>query len=351
MGYEVLDTDGARRELPSTPVPPSEVVAYDALPAPDAPGDASDPQRSRSPVDRWRVTAAEPLHLKQLGLFPVAFTAVVLLLVGWAVGGSLATRRAEGAADAERASRLAVVATVTHVDTVSGSRVADFTVRLANAGPLPVALVLSPDDARPTTTTPLVRPLGGAAIVPAGGNLSASLRLAVDCTRYQDVRGALRVPLRTSDGVVHRLPVSDDGAITSNVYGGSPCTQGLPTLDAGLAGTIDHPLLRLRNSTTRPMLVRLDLEGSPFVAQSKNFSVLRLQPDLPQVVPPGGRRDLAITLVPWSCPAGLSVILGSQVSPYIVLLSGYPGAGELAQDRIGVDLSALWGAALARNCS
>jgi hypothetical protein len=39
------------------------------------------------------------------------------------------------------------------------------------------------------------------------------------------------------------------------------------------------------------------------------------------------------------------------VSPYIVLLSGFPGAGSLAQDRVGVDLSTLWGVALARTCS
>ena len=345
----MLDTDGARLELPSTPVPPSEVVSFDQLATPDDPA-PPDGTTTRRPLDRWR-SDSDPLRTKQFGLFPVAFTAVVLLLVGWAVGGTLATRHAESAREAERESRLAVVGTVTGVDAVPGSRVADFTVRLANAGPLPVAVVLSGEHDQPTTTKPLVRPLGGAAIVPAGGNLSTSLRLMVDCTGNQDVRDLLRVPLRTADGVVHRLMVTDDGATASTVYGGSPCSQGFPSLDAGIAGTIDHPVLRLHNTTTRPLQVRIDLENSPFVAQSKNFSVLRLQPDLPQVVPGGGRVDLAVTLVPWSCPAGLSVVLGSQVSPYIVLLSGYPGAGSLAQDRVGVDLSALWGAALARNCS
>jgi hypothetical protein len=253
---------------------------------------------------------------------------------------------------AERASRLAVVAAVSSVDTVPGRPVADFTVRLQNAGPLPVSVVLSADGDRPTTTTPVVRPLGGAAVVPAGGTLYASLRLAVDCTGPQDARAALRVPVRTSDGVVHRVQVSDDGdAANPGVYGGSPCSRGFPSIDASVEGTLDHPVLRLRNTTDRPLQVRLDLDNSPFVAQTKNFSVLRLKPDLPQVVPAGRSIDLAVTLVPWSCPQGLSVILGSQVSPYIVLLSGYPGAGALAQDRIGVDLATLWGVALARTCS
>lgn len=341
VGYEVLDTGGARREEPSPPEGPAEVVAYDALPAVEPHAPATRRPAGNNP---WSVT--------RFGWFPVVSAAVVLLLVGWGVGGSLATRHAEHVRAAERASRLAVVATVSSVDTVPGRQVADFTVRLQNAGPLPVSLVLSADADRPTTTTPVVRPLGGAAVVPSGGTLSASLRLAVDCTGPQDVRAALRVPVRTADGVVHRVPVSDDGeAAGSGIYGGSACSRGFPSIDASVEGTLDRPVLRLRNTTDRPLLVRLDLDNSPFVAQTKNFSVLRLAPDLPQVVPAGRSVDLAVTLVPWSCPQGLSVILSSQVSPYIVLLSGYPGAGTLAQDRVGVDLSTLWGMALARTCS
>ncbi|KQX61639.1 hypothetical protein [Angustibacter sp. Root456] len=341
MGYEVLDTGGARHEDPSSPETPPEVVAYDAL-TPVDPQPASNPWSGR--LNPWPVT--------RFGLFPVVSAAVVLLLVGWGVGGSVASRHADRVRAAERASRLAVVATVSSVDTVPGRQVADFTVRLQNAGPLPVSVVLSADDDRATTTTPVVRPLGGAAVVPAGGTLYASLRLGVDCTGPQDVQAALRVPLRTADGVVHRVPVSDDGeTASSGVYGGSACSQGFPSIDASVEGTLDHPLLRLSNTTHRALLVRLDLDSSPFVAQTKNFSVLRLKPDLPQVVLAGGSVDLAVTLVPWSCPQGLSVILSSQVSPYIVLVSGFPGTGSLAQDRVGVDLSTLWGVALARTCS
>ncbi|MGN6303100.1 MAG: hypothetical protein ACTHN8_18615 [Angustibacter sp.] len=343
MGYEVLDTGGARREPPSSPEPPPEVVAYDALPAPTEPDAATGPAP-------WPGGGSGPV--RRFGLFPVVSAALVLLLVGWGVGGSLATRHADRVRAAERASRLAVVATVSSVDTVPGREVADFTVRLQNAGPLPVSLVLSADDDRATTTTPVVRPLGGAAIVPAGGTLYASLRLAVDCTGPQDARAALRVPVRTADGVVHRVPVSADGDVSNpGIYGGSPCSGGFPSIDASIEGTLDHPVLRLRNTTDRPLLVRLDVDHSPFVAQNKNFSVLRLQPDLPRVVPAQHSVDLAVTLVPWSCPQGLSVILSSQVSPYIVLTSGYPGTGSLAQDRVGVDLSTLWGVALARTCS
>jgi hypothetical protein len=341
VGYEVLDTGGARHEELSSPDPPAEVVAYDAL----------TPVEPQPPATRWSARTTL-LSLTRSGLFPVVSAAVVLLLVGWGVGGSLASRHADRVRAAERASRLAVVATVTSVDTLPGRPVADFTVRLQNAGPLPVSLMLSPDGDRATTGTPIVRPLGGAAIVPAGGTLYASLRLGVDCTGPQDVRAALRVPVRTADGVVHHLQVTDDGEVAGyGMYGGSPCSRGFPSIDASVRGTLDHPLLRLRNTTDRALLVRLDVDASPFVAQTKNFSVLRLVPDLPQVVPAGHSVDLAVTLVPWSCPQGLSVVLSSQVSPYIVLQSGYPGAGPLAQDRIGVDLSTLWGVALARTCS
>jgi hypothetical protein len=350
VGYEVLDTDGARLELPSTPVPPDEVVAFDDLRS--TPDDAPEPA-PRGSGSRWSRSNGGPdrLWLNRFGLLPAISAAVVLLLVGWTVGSTLATRHAQRARDAERTSRLAVVASIVGLDTVPGSEIVDFTIRLFNAGPLPVSLVLSPEGDEPTTTIPVVRPLGGAGVVPAGGTLSASMRLAVDCTGRQEIGNLLRVPLRTADGHVHRVLALDDGGIRSTVYGGSPCNRGYPSLDASLAGTIDHPLLRLHNTTHRLLQVTLDVENSPFVAQTANFSVLHLTPALPQVLAPDGRIDLAITLVPWSCPEGLSVVLNSQVSPYIVLLSGYPGAGTLAQDRIGVDLSALWGAALARNCS
>ncbi len=350
----MLDTDGARLELPSTPVPPSEVVAFDDLPS--QPDDAvadqgAAPASGTGLRDHWRRLGSDPLYAKRFGLAPIVSAAVVLLLVGWAVGGSLATQHAEQVRAAERLSRLAVVATVTGVDAVPGEETADFTVRLVNAGPLPVTVVTAPDGAQATTSSPVVTPLGGATVVPAGGNLTTNLRLAIDCTGKQDVGSLLRVPLRTADGSVHHVLALDDGAARSQVYGGSPCNRGLPALDTTILGSIDHPLLRLRNTTARALEVELDVENSPFVAQSANFSVLHLTPPLPLVLEPHESVDLAVTLVPWSCPKGLSVILGSQVSPYIVLRSGYPGAQGLAQDRAGVDLSTLWGAALARNCS
>jgi hypothetical protein len=350
VGYEVLDTDGDRLELPSTPVPPSEVVAFDDLG--EGGTEPGKEDATSGPAGRlWSRGGPDPLRAKRFGLAPVIGVAAVLILVGWAVGGSLATRHAEQVRAAERSGRLALVATITGVQSVPGQQVADFTVRLVNAGPLPVTIVTSPEADQPTTTVPVVRPLGGAAVVPAGGSLVTSLRLAIDCDSTQDVGGRLRVPVRTADGVVHHVLALDDGAARSAVYGGSPCSRGVPALDTSIVGTIDHPVLRLRNSTTRPLEVALDVENSPFVAQSTNFSVLHLSPPLPQLLQPHESVDLAVTLVPWSCPHGLSVVLSSQVSPYIVLRSGYPGVEGLAQDRAGVDLSTLWGAALARNCS
>lgn len=346
VGYEVLDTGGSGREPPS-PDPPTEsardargpeVVAYDDLP-PVTSSAAQGPARARLTLVRHKAYGGPALIA----------AAVVLLAVGWAVGDALATRHADRVRAAERASQLAVMAAVTRVDPVPGLQVADFTVRLQNAGPLPVSLVLSGEDDTPTTTTAVVRPLGGAAIVPAGGSLYASLRLAVECTGPQDLRAALQVPLRTQDGAVHRVAASDDGEKASvALYGNSPCSLGFPSVDATVAGTLDRPLLRLRNTTDHAVNVRLDAEDSPFVAHTEG--VLRLRPALPLTIAPRAVVDLAVTLTPSACPQGLSVVLSSQVAPYVVLVSGSPAAGNLAQDRVGVDLSTLWGVALARRC-
>jgi hypothetical protein len=358
VGYEVLDTDGGRLELPSTPVPPSEVVPFDDLAAAPDPGPTAAPAPTLVPAPRGLPpddtgTAWDAVRRRVSGrpsLAVLSTAAVLALAIGYALGGTWATHRADQQRVAERSSRIAVIAAVTGIDTVPGSQVVDFTVRLANAGPLPVELVTSPEGAKPTTSRPVVGRLGGATTITAGGVLSASLRLAVDCTGGEATDTLLRVPVRTIDGVVHQIIASDDGPMQNAMYGQSPCTTGLPSLDAEIAGTLAHPLLRLHNTSNGPLQVEIDRDNSPFVAQSENFSVLRLSPSLPQVIPPYRTVNLSVTLSPWSCPRGLSVVLGSQVSPYVVLVAGYPGADRLARERAGVDLSALWGAALARNC-
>lgn len=346
MGYEVLDTDGARLELPSTPVPPSEVVAFDELPPPS---DDSEYLVDGRTVAHRR-TSWNALRHRRIGFLLTAAAVAATLVVGATLGATWADRRAQQQRAAERAAALSVVITVTGVDPIPDTPAADFTVRIVNAGPLPVQLVTSPQYAALSTKVVVVRDLGGAHEVPAGGTLMASLRLAVDCTGKQDVAGALLVPVRTADGTVHQVRATDEGLLLSAMYGQSPCSSGRPALDAELVGTISRPLLRLTNTSGIPQEVELDLENSPFIAQHGSFSVLRLSPPLPQLLQPHEIVLAAVILHPGDCPHGLSVVLGSQVAPYIVLKTGMPGAQGLAQDRVGVDLGALWGAALARDC-
>jgi hypothetical protein len=273
-------------------------------------------------------------------------------LVGLVCGGLWAHHHSADQVAAERSGRLSAVAIVTQVDATRAQQVADYTVKIINAGPLPLQLVPSPQGSRPGLKRPVVRQLGGAVVVPAGGSLSADVRLAVDCQSDTAPLETILVPLRTADGVVHQLPVTDQSGLDPRGSIDSPCAQpDDPQLDAHLTGSVTHPVLSLRNLSDSDITVSLDLEHSPFIEQTTNFSVLRMRPQLPQVLGPGQVLQISLLLTPWSCPENLAAVADSQLSPYIVLRAGPPDTAPLIQEPIGVDLSTLWGAALARDCS
>ncbi|GAB3594519.1 hypothetical protein GCM10027446_18600 [Angustibacter peucedani] len=371
MGYEVLDTDGADVDVPRTPFPTREVVAIDdlvvprAAPSTDRRTDGRTDRRSPAPSSSrswptsWRVpsswlpSSSLPSWLPRDPRAHVAVVAAVALVLG-IVGGGLWTRHLQTQQRASaRLGELSAMAMVTSVDAVGGDRpYADITVRVVNAGPLPLTVVTSPQNAQPSLSQPVVHDLGGAMRVPADDSLSVSVRLLVDCTgRVREPR-RVWVPVRTADGQVHALTASQDALSESLHFGQAPCSDPPgETLVAQISGSISAPELRLRNDGNRELEVRLDVAHSPFVAQTTNFSVLRLTPSLPQVVPPHSSVYLKVLLTPWSCPRGLEAVQSSQLTPYVVLRVGSPGADVLAQEVVGVDLSTLWGAALARDCS
>jgi hypothetical protein len=198
----------------------------------------------------------------------------------------------------------------------------------------------------------VVQALGGAVTVPSGGSLSANVRLRVDCSSKTDPRSLVRVPLRTSDGTVHQVAVADQDVLDSGNPVESPCASpDDPVLEAHLTGSVGHPRLTLHNTASHDVSVALDTEHSPFVAQTTNFSVLRLTPALPQVLGPKETVILNLSLTPWSCPRSLSEVVDTQLSPYVVLRAGTPDSPALLQEPIGLDLSTVWGAALARECA
>ncbi len=342
MGYEVLDTGRGNLDLPALPSPPPGPVPLDDL----------DPATERPARRPGWVSASSGRRA------PVVALAAAALVAGTVFGGWRAQRLQEQRAAAARSSTLSAMALVTSVDTsidTVGGRTsyADLTVQLFNAGPLPLQVVTSGQALAPRPGEPVVRALGGASTVPAGGTLGVSVRVAVDCSAASSGKSSpILVPVRTADGVVRWVAVSNDAVDQSVPYGQAACagTSGQSLL-AQLAGSVSRPTLRLTNDTGRPLSVALDVARSPFVAQAENFSVLRLTPSLPLVLAPRATKELALQLTPWSCPAGLSSMLSSQFSPYIVLQVGVPGSPATAQEVTGVDLSLVWGAALARECS
>jgi hypothetical protein len=356
VGYEVMDTEGGQVHLPHESVPPSQVVDLSDLVAPGpAPTDrsglprqADGPQRrpGRGGTDRLPPWARRVLAGSLI--WPLCIAA----LVGVIAGGWWSQHHAAEQAAAERDARLSAIAIVTQVDATRAQRAADYTVKIINAGPLPLELVSSPPGSQPSVDHPVVRKLGGASVVPAGGALSANVRVAVDCEASSEPVDEIRVPLRTTDGVVHELPVTDQSGLDPRASIDSPCADPeAALLSTHLTGTVSEPVLTLENTSDADIVVSLDLEHSPFIEQSTNFSVLRLRPPLPQVLGPHQSLPVKLTLAPWSCPQNLAEVANGQLSPYIVLRAGPPDTAPLIQEPVGVDLSTLWGAALARDCS
>jgi hypothetical protein len=341
-------TDPAAEAPPS---PPDDVPAPPLAPPLTPPLTSPPPPQPGGPLRPLTAVLRAAHDASPAGRVVVAVVGAVALVAGLAVGTTIAGRHADERAAAATTSELAVAAVVTNVDAVGGSFAVDFTVKVVNAGPREVSIVPSPDDAVATTTRAVVRELGGATHVPPGGSLSANVRMAIDCTGRGDVRVTPHIPVRTQDGVVHQVAVAGTDA-SADAYFGSPCAQpGLPTLDANLTGTIHHPMLTLHNESEQAQHVTLDTEHSPFVEQSAEVSVLQLTPSLPLDLPAHATVSLRLRLTPAECPTGLSQLRDGQLSPYVVLRTGPPGSHRLAQQPVGVDLSTVWGAALARDCS
>ena len=246
VGYEVLDTDGGQVQLPQGSVPPTDVVNLTDLPEPE-PAAQSGEGAGRTPWARFDPPTA---WKGRTSTGWVAAMLSVALLAGAIAGGLWSHHHSTLQQDAELAGRLSVVAIVTNVDAVRAQRIADFTVKVVNAGPLPLELVTSPPGQRATTDRPVVRALGGAVTVPAGGSLSANVRVGVDCSSSANPMDAVRIPLRTSDGEVHQVEVAEQSNLDSGYSAPSPCSSpDDPALEARLAGSIAQPQLLLHNTS------------------------------------------------------------------------------------------------------
>lgn len=354
VGYEVLDAGRGSSDVPepatatpatpTTPSPPPDLVALDDLDLP--PGAEA---AGRRPA-WWSALSGRRA--------PAVAIAAAALVAGALLGGWWSQQLQQQRADAARSSTLSAMAVVTGVDPnldtvgAGSTSYADLTVQLFNAGPLPVDVVTTAPGQGPTSGEPLVRTLGGARTVPAGGTLVISVRIVVDCRADARQPGPLLLPVRTADGVVRWLAVNRDSVTTYVPVGLDACSQmsRRSSLLTQLAGTVTRPTLRLTNDTDRPLSVAVDVAQSALTSQGGS-PVLRLVPPPPLVLAPRTTKELALQLTPRSCPRSLAGPGSSQQPPYIVLQVSSPGSPASAREEAGVDLSLAWGAALARKCS
>jgi hypothetical protein len=229
MGYEVLDSRRPRddpepsRRPPSGTLPavPSEVVAL--LPDDEPPPDRPAPLRRAALL----VAAAShgPHRTSLLAGAALALGALAGGAVGGAVGGGLASRGAArtGVLAQERADRrtLAVVAFAGDVVsyTGAGGRTALLDVRITNAGPRPVAVVVTPAWLDARRGHPVVRQNALTSVVAPGTDASVVMTVLAHCD--DPSARTPTVPVRTLDGAVHAVPIRSVG-------GRLDLTQGCP---------------------------------------------------------------------------------------------------------------------------
>jgi len=341
MGFEVLDV-GTRQPPPvgsawtGSHSADADVVDLDALPEPppddDLPGPGGPSWLRRPTVTRGRL----------------ALALVAVLVTGLVVGAAWAGRVHERERAVERSATLAVTALADSWTRVPWTRrpVVDVVVRLVNTGPLPVDVVGSTLGDRPRTGRPYVRPLIGGLRVDPGDELSISVLQRLDCSSTVPV--SLAVPVRTADGVVHQVPVRRGGV--EGLVPQQACQEGQDLgVTVRLAGSLDRPVIELRNPSSGPVIVTVD----PLVPLGQARPVLvSTTPRLPVDVDPGSRR-LALSIRAPACIADPAEV---QAAGDLALVArSLPSEASIglpapARQSLRLDVSALVGAAVQRAC-
>ena len=111
-----------------------------------------------------------------------------------------------------------------------------------------------------------------------------------------------------------------------------------------LTGSLSQPVLELSNSTDQPLTVTLD-SGSPLTQAASQYLSVTTRPALPTTVAAGGTRRLALRLDVQGCHRDLGPLADGGLGYF-----GLDVEGLHEQNQVGVDLSALVGAALERSC-
>jgi hypothetical protein len=353
MGFEVLDV-GAGDEASAPPGPPRprrpdepDVVDLETLP----------PPRSERDDDRWQPPGPAWLGSRTAVRMRTTVGLLVVLTAGLLAGGAWAGHHQRQQNVAEQRAALAVTALTDSWTRLRWTRrpVVDVVVRLLNAGPLPVDVVPSSfGDPRPSGSA-FVRSLAGGLRVGPGRELAVSVLQRLDCASASAL--ALEIPVRTADGVVHQVPVRRGGP--ERLVPRELCAEapGDLAVSAALSGSVGNPVLELRNGTSRRMTVAID-PTSPVARAAGMLPVsVSTEPALPTTVPAYSTAVIRVGVRARHCTADLADLEAAAGSGVLGLIgrdadveAHRTSAADAVRLELQVNLSALLGAALQRDC-
>ncbi|KQX61640.1 hypothetical protein [Angustibacter sp. Root456] len=338
MGYEVLDS-GRTSDGGGAGLGPIDVVSLDDLPDPhEHAGRPPGPPR----LPHWVRQAAARIS-------PVlAIVLVGALVAGGAAGAWVAHRRA--AATQESAARAAVSAFALAVGFdggttgESGQVQLPVSVRVFNVGSRPLTIAAAKGAGALVDTSSRVTVATGDGVVQPGQDALVRVRVHLRCDSPEAVR--LSVPVRSEDGTLHELTVrdSDQGMLSQTPQAICAQSSQVEPMSVQLIGTLAQPALELANSTEHPVTVSLD-SGSPLTQAASQYLSVTTKPGLPVTVAAGATRRLTLRLDVQGCHRDLGRLTDGGMG-YFGLNVESPN--ELSQ--VGVDVSALVGAALERSC-
>lgn len=347
--HDVRTRDGQTRDGRTHDGQSHDVQPWDVEPL-DAPAHTGSTWSPRTGHDGSDGAPSPWLTGRRRTLLTVAVALVVGVLLGTVVAGN----RADAAARAERRAALVVdarIATSAITSQRLGDARAQITARVRNLGPEPVELLLDAETAVPSTDDPVTVTGEPGELVP-GASSVVRADVALVCGVQQ--LPVLVVRVRTSDGRPHDVPLQPFGtgdpleALCANV------TNSTPRVQAELQGSVDRPLLRIRN--TRPVAVVVDLPERVSSGPGGLDGLVTISASLPELVAGLGERTIALQVTARRCERDLDVIeqLGAFARPTLRLTDarGDRLDTSTARDAVGtsVDLTQLVSQALARAC-
>lgn len=338
MGYEVLDT-GRTNDGGGAGLGPVDVVSIDDLPDPHE--HAGRPPGPPRLPDWVRRTAAR--------ISPVLAIVLVAALAAGIVTGAWFTHRRSTAAQETaargEASAFALAVGLDSHEEDSGP-VAGIAVRVFNVGSRPLTIAAAKGVGALVDTGSRVTVITGDGVVRPDRDALVRVRVPLQCDSLENLR--LSVPVRSEDGTLHEVMVrdSDQGLLSQSPQ--SLCAQSaqsqMDPVSVRLIGTITQPLLELVNATDRRVTVSLD-SGSPLTQDASQYLAVTTRPGLPVTVAPGATRRLALRLDVQGCHRDLTPLADGGLGYFGLRIDG---AGDVSQ--MGIDVSALVGAALERSC-